>query len=313
MLQSIHTLPLSEIVTSQLKANGFCYVEDIRQSTELPISSSDKIQEVQILSNVPRCISALDILQEELQRDKISTLSYELDNILGGGFQCGTITELCGAPGSGKTQICLQLCITVQMSRIRKGLGAEALYMDTRNGVLGARLREMAMGCQAYFEDEVFDVKKILERITVASPQSFDEIVAVLDNFEYLIKNRQVRLVVLDSLSFLRHSLESAFNCTQICFQILDTLYKLSTKHNLVVVITNELITKFNGERDTDLYPAGGTFCAHRIHTRLMLTCLNNNQFSSEAIKASMVPQISKKFQVTTEGVRDIIMEKIGT
>lgn len=47
----------------------------------------------------------ISVFQEEEQRLKISTLSRDLDNLLDGGFQAKTITELSGVPGSGKTEI----------------------------------------------------------------------------------------------------------------------------------------------------------------------------------------------------------------
>lgn len=37
--------------------------------------------------------------------EKILTFSYRLDKLLGGGVPCGALLEVCGAPGSGKTQL----------------------------------------------------------------------------------------------------------------------------------------------------------------------------------------------------------------
>ena len=43
----------------------------------------------------------------------LETLSFlpsglqELDTVLGGGIQIGTLTEIMGAPGTGKTQFCI--------------------------------------------------------------------------------------------------------------------------------------------------------------------------------------------------------------
>ena len=35
-----------------------------------------------------------------------------------GGFKPGTVTELAGQAGSGKTQLCLHLCATVQLPAV---------------------------------------------------------------------------------------------------------------------------------------------------------------------------------------------------
>lgn len=45
------------------------------------------------------------ILQNESQRECILICCSELESILENGVQCGTITELSGAPFTGKTQI----------------------------------------------------------------------------------------------------------------------------------------------------------------------------------------------------------------
>ncbi len=48
--------------------------------------------------------SALDLLRAEEQLIPIITFSAKVDEMLGGGVALGKITELCGAPGTGKTQ-----------------------------------------------------------------------------------------------------------------------------------------------------------------------------------------------------------------
>ena len=48
--------------------------------------------------------SAFDLLQQEEQDIPIVTFCAALDDMLGGGIPIGKITEICGAPGMGKTQ-----------------------------------------------------------------------------------------------------------------------------------------------------------------------------------------------------------------
>ena len=60
-----------------------------------------------------------------------------LDRILGGGIRIGTITELVGQAGSGKTQLAMQLCCMAA----RYGQGA--VYIDTERKVCIQRLQEI--------------------------------------------------------------------------------------------------------------------------------------------------------------------------
>lgn len=51
-------------------------------------------------------LTALDLmLKEEAELRSIVTFSSQLDEALGGGLMLGKITELCGVPGIGKTQL----------------------------------------------------------------------------------------------------------------------------------------------------------------------------------------------------------------
>ena len=44
----------------------------------------------------------------------IATGCQGVDSVLGGGLKCGTITEVCGRGATGKTQLCMLMCATVQ-------------------------------------------------------------------------------------------------------------------------------------------------------------------------------------------------------
>lgn len=48
--------------------------------------------------------TAYDILKEERQVGPIVTLCKDFDDAIGGGIPIGSITEVVGGPGVGKTQ-----------------------------------------------------------------------------------------------------------------------------------------------------------------------------------------------------------------
>jgi RecA/RadA recombinase len=54
----------------------------------------------------------------------ISTGISKLDKILGGGIAAGTITDIFGSSGTGKTQIVMQICVNC----IKDG---KIIYQDT--------------------------------------------------------------------------------------------------------------------------------------------------------------------------------------
>jgi DNA repair protein RAD51 len=62
---------------------------------------------------------------------QISTGSKELDSLLDGGIETGSITELFGEFRTGKTQLCHQLCVTCQLPFNQGGGEGKALFIDT--------------------------------------------------------------------------------------------------------------------------------------------------------------------------------------
>lgn len=54
----------------------------------------------------------------------LTTGCSKLDAILKGGIPCRGITQIYGAASTGKTQLALQLCLSVQLPVTAGGLGA---------------------------------------------------------------------------------------------------------------------------------------------------------------------------------------------
>ena len=58
---------------------------------------------------------------------RLSLGTAPLDAFLGGGLRPYGITELAGEAGAGKSQICMQLCATVQLPLALGGLDGGAI------------------------------------------------------------------------------------------------------------------------------------------------------------------------------------------
>lgn len=61
----------------------------------------------------------------------ITTGSQNLDKILGGGLESGSITEAFGEFRTGKTQLAHTLCCTAQLSYALGGGQGKVIYIDT--------------------------------------------------------------------------------------------------------------------------------------------------------------------------------------
>ncbi len=57
--------------------------------------------------------------------------SNDLDVLLGGGVETGSITEIFGEFRTGKTQLCHTLCVTAQRPIDQGGAEGRVIYVDT--------------------------------------------------------------------------------------------------------------------------------------------------------------------------------------
>ena len=75
---------------------------------------------------------------------QLSTGSASLDQLLGGGVETGSITEIFGEFRTGKTQICHTLCVTCQLPIAKGGGEGMAMYIDTEGTFRPERLIPVA-------------------------------------------------------------------------------------------------------------------------------------------------------------------------
>jgi DNA repair protein RAD51 len=59
--------------------------------------------------------TATEYHQKRAELVQVTTGSKELDKLLGGGIETGSITEIFGEFRTGKTQLCLTLAVTCQV------------------------------------------------------------------------------------------------------------------------------------------------------------------------------------------------------
>jgi RAD51-like protein 2 len=63
---------------------------------------------------------------------------------MNGGVHLGEVTEFCGVPGVGKTQMSMQLALTVQIPNCFGGTEGQAVYIDTEGSFVVERVAQMA-------------------------------------------------------------------------------------------------------------------------------------------------------------------------
>ncbi|NXK01349.1 RA51C protein, partial [Corythaixoides concolor] len=98
-------------------------------------------------SGATRKRAALELLEEEQAQGFLITFCSALGNILGGGVHLTKITGICGAPGVGKTQLCMQSAADVQIPECFGGVAGEAAFTDTEGSFTADRGVDIASAC----------------------------------------------------------------------------------------------------------------------------------------------------------------------
>src|SRR5437016_8061433 len=75
--------------------------------------------------------TATEMHQRRSELISITTGSKQLDTLLAGGIETGSITELFGEFRTGKSQICHTLAVTCQLPFDMGGGEGKCLYIDT--------------------------------------------------------------------------------------------------------------------------------------------------------------------------------------
>jgi hypothetical protein len=173
----INTTNLSFVVSpsakSFIKNTGFKSMSEILNVQPLRIARELGMDPHKVLAIVEEIKSCNDVLNEYHEPKKlrtngttvltlldesraigrhIVTYSHALDNVLGGGISVGEISEFCGVPGSGKTQLAMQLAVDVCIPTQFGGLGGECLYIDTEGSFSAERVYDMVhVGLLAFY------------------------------------------------------------------------------------------------------------------------------------------------------------------
>ncbi len=239
-------------------------------------------------------------------RATISTGFANIDDMLGtGGLPTGTLVELFGPPGSGKTTLALHFLAAAQEQ------GATVVYIDVERSLDGA----WAAACGVN-----------LEELILVSPNRGSEAMAMLES---LLRTYAVDLVVIDSAAALvsdeelEGSLEDAPAELQSDFlaRVLRRLHAMVERSRCCLLFLNQTRQMGSGEqppvaagsRTLALHAAVRVRveCARKIHggTYLRLTTVKNKladpfQEAELELRGAKASAIERKPPARIGGVR---------
>jgi DNA repair protein RadA len=294
---------------------GFHTVESMALATarELESAGIGEKKALAVIRAARSSISVSFVHADELLRMRqnvlrLTTGSKGLDELLGGGLETQAITEFYGEYGSGKSQLCHQLCVDVQLPPERGGLGGAALYLDTENTFRTERIVQMSRHLG-------LDPEEVVKNIIFADAYTSDHQMFLLDNADEVIKENNVKIIIVDSLtSHFRSEYigrEMLARRQQRLNKHMHKLIRLARAFNTVAVVTNQVMAKPDVFFGDAVHPIGGHVVAHTSHSRIYLRKASRGPVRiARLVSSPYLPEGESIFKVTEDGIVDVSEEE---
>jgi len=313
--EQLEDLPGVGPATAQkLRELGFNTVESIATAAikELEPAGISEKKALDVIRAARSTLSLTFMRADELMKIRqtvmrLTTGSKAIDEVLAGGLETQTITEFYGEYGSGKSQLCHQMCVNVQLPTERGGLNGGALYVDTENTFRTERIVQMAQHLG-------LNPDEVVRKIIFAEAYTSDHQMFLLENADKVIKDNNVRLIVVDSLTahFRSEYLgrEMLAERQQKLNKHMHRLIRLARAFNAVAVVTNQVMAKPDVFFGDAVHPVGGHIVAHTSHTRIYLRKSSRGPLRiARLVSSPYLPEGERVFKITESGVEDVSEE----
>ncbi|MCS7121169.1 MAG: DNA repair and recombination protein RadB [Archaeoglobaceae archaeon] len=211
----------------------------------------------------------------------IPTGSTCIDYLIGGGVETSTITQFYGLSGTGKTTICLMIAKSAVKSNFK------VAYVDTE-------------GLSIQRVEQIFQDRSLFSNVYVYKVVDFKQQSLAIRDVEKLCN--EVKVVVVDSFTALyRAELENdSIKAKRELTRQLTFLLGVARKHDVAVVITNQMFTDVESGEDR---PLGGTAVEHLSKTIVSLEKHGKKRIA-RLIKHRWLPEgLSCEFRITDRGI----------
>ncbi|XP_047994528.1 DNA repair protein XRCC3-like [Leguminivora glycinivorella] len=240
------------------------------------------------------------------QRPRISSGCEAIDKITSGGFRTGTLTEIFGESGSGKTQIGLQAAANT----FKTG----SVFICTEDVFPVKRLKQIQQSLPNHVLNDNIGKNIFIEHVTEPS----ELLSCVKVRLPRLLNEQAVSLIVVDSIAA-PHRTETT-NYVQRAEDLRElavALIAIAKQHNIAIICINQVTMAFDG---TDkILPCLGLAWSNLVSTRIMLkktsrtVVLKSNESSSaqeyshirelSVVFAPDLPNETAEFIITSNGI----------
>lgn len=272
---------------------------DVGEST-----ASDIINAARDAADIGGFETGAAVLQRREQIGKLSWKIPEVDELLGGGIETQSITEVYGEFGAGKSQVTHQMAVNVQLPPEHGGLGGAAIFVDSEDTFRPERIDDMLRG----LDDEI--IADLLKRREIEGTPGDDEAMeALLDSFldhihvaKAFNSNHQI-LLAEKAKDLARDNEDSDFPIRLLCVDSLTAhfraeyvgrgslaerqqklnkhlhdLMRIGDLYNTAVLVTNQVASNPDSYFGDPTQPIGGNILGHTSTFRMYLRKSKNDK-----------------------------------
>ena len=168
-----------------------------------------------------------------------------LDDLLEGGFEKGCVTQIFGAPSSGKSNVALTLAVNVAKTN------RKVIYIDTEGGISIDRIKQIS---GPYFSN-------VANNIMVLEPTDFLQQTENLRSIDVWLRkhHEEVDLIILDSaVALYRVDDMKSYKLSKELRKQIQLLSNLARRYDIAVIITNQIYNAFDDEGNSEVKAVGG-------------------------------------------------------
>ncbi len=311
-VKAVKSLPgVGEATLNKLVKAGFNSLESIAYTPPSLIREDSGLGEKTVAKLIKSSMEQLGIGFKsgseiwEIRKNiaRIQTGSQELDDLLGGGVETGSLIEFFGEFRTGKTQVCHQLCVNVQLPRDQGGLEGRALYIDTEGTFRPERIIQMSEALN-------LDYNTVLKNIIFGRAYNSDHQILLIKEAANIIKEKNIKLIIVDSL--IGHFRSEYIGRGTLANRqgllnthLHDLLRLCDIYPELAVIVTNQVSAKPDVFYGNPITATGGNIVAHGSTIRIFLRKGKGEQRVAKIVDAPHLPESEAIFAITEDGIKD--------
>jgi DNA repair and recombination protein RadA len=298
---------------------------DVGEST-----AADVVKAARKAADIDGFETGASVLQRREEIGKLSWQIDEVDELLGGGMETQSITEVYGEFGAGKSQVTHQVAVNVQLPQENGGLEGGAIFIDTEDTFRPERIDDMVRGLEddllaeelerreiegSVGDEETMEtlVEDFLDHIHVAKAFNSNHQMLLAEKAKDLTEENEetewpVRMVCVDSLTA-HFRAEYVGRGTlaerqQKLNKHLHDLMRIGDLYNTSILVTNQVQSNPDSYFGDPTKPIGGNILGHTSTFRIYIRKSKNNKRIVRLVDAPNLADGEAVMRVQGEGLK---------